>query len=248
MRPCRWSVTTWSSATFLPPVHGESISGSPSLRRSRSPDPARPPGIGGLRYGPSGHRLTLTNELSSVVGPVTTPARTVVDLARINPFEHAVVAADAALRVGLTNMSELRHAVNRAPRRPGIRKAHQVIAFADSHSDSAGESRSRVMFWREGFPMPQSPFPICALNGDAFARSDFGWAEHRTVGEFDGAQKYGRLLRPGERAGDRIHQEKLREDRIRDAGYQVVRWTWEELQHPEIIIDRLHRAFDRASR
>ena len=105
------------------------------------------------------------------------------------------------------------------------------------------------MFRREGIPMPTSQFPVRAANGDAFARSDFGWEEHRTIGEFDGAQKYGRLLRPGERAGDRIYQEKLREDRIRDAGFQVVRWTWDDLEQPPgWWWGRCSRAFDRGGR
>ena len=67
-------------------------------------------------------------------------------------------------------------------------------------------------------------------------RSDFGWEEFRTIGEFDGAQKYGRLLLPGQAQGDRIYQEKLREDRIRDAGWQVARWTWDELQDGSTVI------------
>lgn len=179
---------------------------------------------------------------------VTTPARTVVDLARMHPFEHAVVAADSALRAGLTDLAALDVAVNRAPRRRGIRRAHEVVAFADARSGSVGESRSRVMLFREGLPAPTPQFPIRTANGAAFARSDFGWAEFRTVGEFDGAQKYGRLLRPGESSGDRIYQEKLREDRIRDTGYQVVRWTWDELQRPSVVVERLLRAFDRGRR
>jgi hypothetical protein len=49
-----------------------------------------------------------------------------------------------------------------------------------------------------------------------FARCDFGWPEYRTIGEFDGAEKYGRLLRPGEKPGDKIHREKIREEGIRE--------------------------------
>lgn len=79
-------------------------------------------------------------------------------------------------------------------------------------------------------------------------RCDFGWEEYRTVGEFDGAVKYGRLLKTGERPGDVVYQEKLREDAIRDAGWQVVRWTWDDLKDPDAIADKLRRAFARGKR
>jgi len=56
-------------------------------------------------------------------------------------------------------------------------------------------------------------------------RSDFGWEEQRTLGEFDGRVKYGRLLRPGETAADTVYREKRREDALRDQGWQLVRWS-----------------------
>ena len=179
---------------------------------------------------------------------VTSPARTVVDLARILPFEAGVVAADAALRSGLTTREGLAHAATRSPKRPGMRRAHRVIALADAQSESVGESRSRVMVRAQGLPDPVPQFLVRTAAGYVVARCDFGWEEFRTVGEFDGAQKYGRLLRPGESPGDKIYREKLREDQIRDEGWQMVRWTWDELQRPREIAARLLRAFERGRR
>ncbi len=96
--------------------------------------------------------------------------------------------------------------------------------------------------------MPEPQFKVHDRAGEVFARSDFGWEEFKTVGEFDGAQKYGRLLIPGEPPGDKIYQEKLREDRIRDAGWQVARWTWDELQDGTTVIDRIVRTLERGRR
>ena len=62
------------------------------------------------------------------------------------------------------------------------------------------------------------------------AYSDFGWPEQRTVGEFDGKVKYGRLLKPGQDPGDAVFEEKLREDAFRARGWEVVRWTWTDLR------------------
>jgi hypothetical protein len=75
---------------------------------------------------------------------------------------------------------------------------------------------------------------------------DFGWPGLRTVGEFDGRVKYVRLLRPGQDPGDVVFEEKRREDDLRDAGLQVVRWGWDDLGDFDLVAARLRRAFRRA--
>jgi hypothetical protein len=76
---------------------------------------------------------------------------------------------------------------------------------------------------------------------------DFYWEEHKTVGEFDGKIKYGRLLKPGQRIEDVIFDEKIREDAVRDLGLQVVRWITRDLYRPGVLRERVLRAFARAS-
>lgn len=206
----------------------------------------------------SGHRRRSLHTLRAPIGGdeivelrgyrVTNLARTITDLSRTLPFEEAIVAADAALHSGLITVDELIRAARRAPQRSGMRGAHQVISFADRRSESPGESRSRVLFHRAGLPAPTPQLPICDASGEVIARSDFGWEEHQTVGEFDGAQKYGRLLRPGEKAGDVIFREKLREDAIRDLGWIMVRWTWSELNDVPALSNKIARALDRGRR
>ncbi|MDZ7911442.1 MAG: hypothetical protein U5O16_06340 [Rhodococcus sp. (in: high G+C Gram-positive bacteria)] len=76
-------------------------------------------------------------------------------------------------------------------------------------------------------------------------RVDFLWREQRTVGEFDGRIKYGRLVPAGRSAEDVRWKEKLREDRLRDAGWQVARWTWSDLSTPSLVTGRITAAFSR---
>ena len=68
------------------------------------------------------------------------------------------------------------------------------------------------------------------------------------LGEFDGKEKYGRLLKPGQTAADAVFAEKRREDALRDLGWQIVRWIWQDLYHPEELRRRLERAFERGLR
>lgn len=186
------------------------------------------------------------DEITTVHGcPVTTVVRTIVDVARIFGFDAGVIATDHALRRGLVEADELRAAVARATRRQGVRTAHQVLAFADPGAESVGESRSRIMIDRAGLPRPQLQFQVRDGYGTVIARTDFGWPEFGTVGEFDGRAKYSRGLRPGWTPGDAVHAEKVREDRIRDLGLHVVRWTWAELDDSAALADKISRALSR---
>jgi len=117
----------------------------------------------------------------------------------------------------------------------------------DGRSESAGESVSRVRLLEQGLPAPEPQYTVYDHRGNVVARSDFGWEDRRTVGEFDGKVKYGRLLKPGQSVADVVYAERLREDAIRDQGWQVVRWTWTDLDRPDIIRDRVLRAFQRAA-
>lgn len=173
----------------------------------------------------------------------TSWARTVVDVARKARFEPAVAVADAALlaagkvlgdrRGALPDpgASVIRTALGAALRRatgwPGVPAARRVVAFADGRAESVGESRSRIAIALAGLPPPELQWAVPC--GASTAYTDFAWPEQRTVGEFDGKVKYGRLLRPGQSPADAVYAEKLREDAIRAQDWEVVRWTWADL-------------------
>jgi hypothetical protein len=177
---------------------------------------------------------------------LTSLARTVIDLARSRPFDQAVSSGDRAMAIGLSR-TRLDEALVRMKRWPYVRQARRVVAFLDGRSESAGESLSRVRIADDGLPAPELQRQIIDANGRPVGRVDFCWETHRTIGEFDGRIKYGRLLKPGESSENAVFAEKLREDALRDNGWQVVRWLWSDLYRPGVIRDRLLRAFERAS-
>jgi len=191
------------------------------------------------------HAAPLDPDEVVVIGDVgvTSLARTVVDLARTLPFEQAVVIADAALYRRLVTRASLEQALARSVRRPGNPAARRVIAFADGRSESVGESRSRVAVHRAGLPAPVLQWEVRSGTGRVLGRVDFGWPELRTVGEFDGRVKYGRLLRPGQDPGDAVFEEKRREDALRDEDLRVTRWTWHDLDSFAPVAQRLRHAF-----
>lgn len=179
---------------------------------------------------------------------VTSLPRTVLDLAcALRPLL-AVPIGDAALRAGMTTES-LDQQVAGAHHRHGIGRARRTAALLDLRSESPGESMSRVVFAEHRIPMPTPQLEVLDERSRFVGRCDFGWKEQRTLGEFDGKTKYGRLLlKPGQSPEDALFDEKQREDRLRDLGWQVVRWIWADLYRPAALIDRLHRAFARGRR
>lgn len=194
------------------------------------------------------HAAPLTEaDVTTIDGvPVTSLARTVLDLCRTVPIEQAVAAGDRALAFGLVR-AVLEDHLAQMSRWPGTRQARRAVALLDPRSESAGESVSRVRLHEEGLPAPELQQAIYGQDGRFVARVDFCWKEQRTIGEFDGKIKYGRLIKPGQSIEDVLFEEKRREDALRDLGWQIVRWLWRDLYRPGVIRDRVLRAFARAS-
>jgi hypothetical protein len=178
---------------------------------------------------------------------VTSLARTVVDLARSLPFEQAVVVADSAMfykRSDRIEHADLAAALERARRWPGSPAARRVITFANGLSESAGESRSRAAIAAAGLPPPVLQWEVHAADtGALVGRVDFGWPELRTVGEFDGLVKYGRILQPGQDPVEVLVAEKRREDGLRAEDLGVVRWLWSDLPRFAPVAARLRSRF-----
>lgn len=174
-----------------------------------------------------------SDEVGEAAGvPVTSLGRTLRDLACLMPFEEAVVVGDAALRRG----AELPFITGRR----GAARARCSVAFMNGLSESAGESRSRVLFHRQGLP---APLLQRRIRGDGYlGRVDFLWPQFSLVGEFDGEEKYRGRFGDG---ADALVSEKYREDAIRAVGWQVVRWCWDDLDDPRRVLADLGRAFRR---
>jgi Protein of unknown function (DUF559) len=166
--------------------------------------------------------------------PVTTAARTVVDLARTLPFVDAVVVADSALHAEKAVKPELRQILDSCAGWPGVKQARRVVGFADERAGSALESAARVVFDEFGLDPPELQVTI-HLPTHAFL-VDFFWSAHRVIVEADGLAKY---------TADKDLIAQFQRDRLlRDEGYKVVHFTWRELfKTPELVIARIRQAF-----
>jgi hypothetical protein len=96
--------------------------------------------------------------------PVTSIARTVVDIARSASRRSSVVTGDAALRRGLTR-DQLLEVLDECAAWSDVGKARDAVAFMDPRAESALESLSRVVFDERDVPPPDPQVEI-VLDGE----------------------------------------------------------------------------------
>lgn len=128
------------------------------------------------------------------------------------------------------------------PYRTQRHRVERVLSVADPLSGSPGESFSRAIMIEHGFPSPALQVRFSDSRG-FIGLPDFDWEEYKTLGEFDGFEKYSaqRYLR-GKTPSQVVVEEKNREDRLRAKGYNVVRWVWDDLKDSRRLVRLLHEA------
>lgn len=187
------------------------------------------------REGVAGHVFAVGSDELMTIGPlvVTTPARTVIDVAGAAPFDEGVAVADAVLRSGMPR-ALLEQAIALAGPRQSWGRIRDVVRFAHPGSESVNESYSRVRMFRMGYWPPELQHPLWDDLGFV-AWLDFWFRRFRVGGEADGKVK---LLDPSmatQGAGIALWNEKRREDRVLPLVSGLARWGWEEANSTTLL-------------
>ena len=203
-----------------------------------TPLPARPMLISSLgeRHGDvmaHVHRRAVTER--DIVNPapglwVTAPARTWLDISRRGHLPDSIAVGDAALRAGLMTMDDL-VGIRRTVRGRHCRIIRRLTGLLDPRRETALESYSFARFVQWEIPIPEVQVEISDRVGRFIGRVDFLWRSHGLIGEADGALKY--------TAEGVLYDEKRREDRLREQGYRVIRWGWDDLGRGGTLYPRL---------
>jgi hypothetical protein len=176
--------------------------------------------------------------------PITSPARTLLDLASALPFTDSVSLADCALHERFLTLEELHRILEESENRPGIVAARKALLFADPLAESVLESESRASMFLGGIRIPLSQ-KVVVIDGEEF-RIDHYW-DHLPVdvyGEADGTEKYVGLDRMT--TVRKIREEKRREAKLVDSGAEVIRWGKAEARDPRLLAARINAGFARA--
>jgi len=163
---------------------------------------------------------------------VTTMSRTLADCLRTLPGRDSLAMLDHALNRGSVDLSAVLEVVRQQARWRGVAIARQVVARADARRESPLESWSAWAFAHTDVPVPEWQVEVHEPDGQLIGRADCWWSAG-VVGEADGRSKY--ALAAAERGGDAaavyrvLQAERKREQRLRDVGAEVVRWSSEEV-------------------
>lgn len=178
---------------------------------------------------------------------VTTVARTLADLLKVESLEVAVSAADAALFLKKCAREDLGTAMAELKFHAGGPRARRAVALVDGRSESPGETRTRLVL--NAGPLPKTELQISVFDehGRFVGRADGGYPDYGVFWEYDGKAKYEALLKPGQTTLDAVLAEKKRESGFTELGSTIVRIDKYDLQARVRLWDRMARALARSS-
>jgi very-short-patch-repair endonuclease len=198
-------------------------------------DPVRAPRTPGVR---AHHFDTEHVELAVVDGlPVTAALETWRHLSTQLLRDDLVAVGDALVRRvnPLATDAQLVRALARHGGRRGIRRLRAAHELVRRGTDSAAETRLRLVLRDAGLPGPEVNGLILADDGDFLAYGDLVYRRRRVVVEYDGRHHRTEL--------DQYEHDIRRLDRLADAGWRVVRVIAEQLaDDPQDVAARIRRA------
>ena len=154
--------------------------------------------------------------------PVTSPARTLVDVCRVTPPSAALATVDAGIRDLDVCIADALGVLASLGDINFKHRTRQVLSWADPLSENAFESFSRGQLLLEGVPAPLLQWWVGDGNYEWF-RPDKLWPTLGLIGEADGRAKY-RVDVPAD-GRDPLVREKGRQEWFEDRDFEFVRFS-----------------------
>lgn len=162
--------------------------------------------------------------------PVTTPARTLLDLAALLDEHRLARAAERAEALRLTSPTSLEELTQRYPKRPGTTNVKRLI---EEHrivpTTTANDLERRFLTFLDANELPR---PLVNESLDPHTTPDFRWPKERLIVELDGFETH------GTRAA--FERDRARDRQLMAQGWRVARITKRQLDDdPETIVAEL---------
>jgi len=175
--------------------------------------------------------IRLKGDLRRVDGlPVTSPERTIVDLARAGAATPLLeVAIDSAVRLRLTTLDHIIDRIDacQGPARRGVARLDELVLTSGGHT--VLERRFLKLLRRAGLPLPK-PQVVHRREGRHVARVDFLFPERDLVVEVSGGRGHSTAA---ERAKD-----ARRRNELQQLGRTVLEFTYEDVTRREAYVLR----------
>jgi predicted transcriptional regulator of viral defense system len=170
--------------------------------------------------------------------PVTTVARTLVDLGAVMPAKRVAMCVDRALGRALVSATEIetaRRAVARQGRR-GAGVIRRVLAPRLGREPVAGvfEARMARLLSDQGLPEAVPEYEVRTALGTFVARVDFAYPELKLAIEVDGLEAHSSI--------DAFRHDRARQNALVAEGWTVLRFTWTEVDRGSAAVGHTIRA------
>jgi very-short-patch-repair endonuclease len=164
------------------------------------------------------------DEVTTVDGiPVTTPARTLLDIASVVSVRKLEKVFTEALGRGLTRLTEVDSILQRHPRHPGAAVLRAILGSGSpARARSVAERHFVVLVRKAGLPEPEVNVTVEGYE------VDFLWRRQRLIVEIDGRAYHS--------TSERFENDRRRDRALVAAGYRVIRITWRQLVDEPIAV------------
>jgi very-short-patch-repair endonuclease len=164
--------------------------------------------------------------------PVTSPTRTLLDLAAVAPDRHLERAFDEAITQRLATPGSLHAAVDRAQGHHGSGRLRALLARSEEPALTRSEAEERFLSL-----VRQARLPAPRVNAQVAGHLvDFLWPDSGWVVEIDGYRFHSSRVA--------FERDRLRDAELNAAGFRVIRITWRQLiEEPVAVVARLVQAF-----
>jgi len=161
---------------------------------------------------------------------LTSLERTLADVALAHPLVVSVPMLDHALFHSTTTLDAVEAELEPRRRHPGSKRALAALGLATAASQSPLESLVQVRCFEGGWERPEQQARLPLLSGrrafvDCLWRSRARRAGPGLIVEADGRYKYGPVAQL--MTGEEHWKEKVREDDLREQGFEFRRPTWD---------------------
>ena len=156
--------------------------------------------------------------------PVTSVARTLLDLAVTWPEDRLVPVVERAVLDGLTTSEQVQDVLGRNRGRRGSRRLAQAL---DTGTSSALERRVEAILRDSGLPKPQREYAVGRF------RLDFAWPSAKVGLEADGRRWHSSRLD--------FERDRAKDNVLTDRGWRVLRATARDLDDPGPFLEALAR-------
>jgi len=165
--------------------------------------------------------------------PVTTPERTLVDIATKVGLVQLVQACEWMIHRGHTTAERIAvFAVS--SHLDGVRRLRRVLGHVRTGAESPMETLVRLMIVFARLPEPACNMVIVDAVGRFVARGDLVYAELKVLIEYDGWHH--------ERDARQRQRDLVRREQLEAAGWRVIVITIADLADNRTVIHRIHRA------